>query len=627
MKSTDDANTLITRERLAELRYELRTPIQLLVGYCTTMLEDAGALVVAHRRAAVEAAREAAREALSIIDRTLPVSRLEVPSEHVAALYESLRGPQQRVARALATLFGAETLHAKEPAVRTSRESGVVSLSPPAQEAPARILLADDQRDMRLALQRVLKREGYIAECAENGRAALDMAARQPYDLILLDITMPEIDGYETLGRLKDAAETRDIPVLMISAVDDLQSVARCIERGAEDHLSKPFQPVLLRARVRACLEKKRSRDLEKEYLQRVNQVIDAASAVESGTYQADNLSQVAARSDELGRLARVFDKMATEVKTREQRLVKQVRDLKSEIEKASPEARQVRRSSRTTQSVPELFAGQLFAERYEILEEVGSGGMGVVYKAHDRKLDEDVAIKRLDPELLERSASLVERFKSEIRLARRISHRNVVRTHDFGEWDGTYYLTMEYVEGITVRELIDTRGQVGISSALAIGSQLAQSLDVAHKEGVIHRDIKPANLLLDEGGVLKVMDFGVACLAERTSSLTKDGTIVGTPAYMAPEQLLGGDVDARSDLYSAGVVLYECLTGSLPFEADDSTSLIMKVLEEEPPGPSTVNKDVPPSFSALVLHLLALRPDHRLGSAAELADQLGHIA
>ncbi|MCH7934879.1 MAG: protein kinase [Gemmatimonadetes bacterium] len=491
---------------------------------------------------------------------------------------------------------------------------------------PARILVADDQEEIRVVLQRLLQREGYVVDCADNGRAALEMAASQPYDMFLLDITMPEVDGYQVLEELKERAATRDIPVIMISAVDDLASVARCVERGADDHLSKPFQPVLLRARIRACLEKKRLRDLEKEHLQRVNQVIDAAGAVESGTYQAGSLAQVAARADELGRLARVFNKMAAEVKAREERLVKQVRDLKAEIEKASPRAMEVRRSSSSMQRL-ELFSGQLFAERYEILEKLGSGGMGVVYKAHDRKLDEDIAIKRLDPELLERSASAAERFKSEIRLARRISHRNVVRTHDFGEWDGTYYLTMEYVEGITVRELIDTRGQVGISSALAIGSQLAQSLDIAHKVGVIHRDIKPANLLLDEAGVLKVMDFGVACLAERTGSRKRGtGMIVGTPAYMAPEQLLGGDVDARSDLYSAGVVLYECLTGRLPFEADDLTSLTMKVLEEHPPSPSVVSKDVPPSFSALVLRLLALEPDRRLGSAAELADQLEHI-
>jgi serine/threonine protein kinase len=185
----------------------------------------------------------------------------------------------------------------------------------------------------------------------------------------------------------------------------------------------------------------------------------------------------------------------------------------------------------------------------------------------------------------------------------------------------------MEYVEGITVRELIDTRGQVGVSSTIAIGAQLAQSLDVAHRQGVIHRDVKPANLLLDEAGVLKVMDFGVACLADRTESLTHPGAIVGTPTYMAPEQLLGGNVDARSDLYSVGVVLYECLTGKPPFDADDSTPLIVRLIEEELPPPSALAPDVPPAFAALVVRLLALRPDDRLASARELAEQLAELA
>ncbi len=492
-----------------------------------------------------------------------------------------------------------------------------------AELAPARVLVADDDQEIRNALRRLLEREGYIVDCAPDGRAALDMAARYRYDVVLLDISMPQVDGYAVLEQLKETPATRDIPVLMISAVDDVASVVRCIERGAEDHLSKPFEQVLLRARIRTCLEKKQLRDVELQYLHHVRQVLEAASAVEMGTYQSGCLSSVAARADELGRLARVFDHMAAEVKAREERLREQVRDLRLEIEHASPEAREVRRSSMAMRSVAELLPGQFFAERYEILEKVGSGGMGTVYRAHDRDLDDDVAIKTLDLDLLEHSDTLVELFKSEIRLARRISHRNVVRTHDWGEWQGTYYITMEYIEGVTVKELIDTRGQVGVSSTLAIGTQLAQSLRAAHREGVIHRDVKPANLLLDEDGVLKVTDFGIACLAERSHPVKRGGAVVGTPVYMAPEQLLDGDVDTRSDLYSLGVVMYECLTGRLPFDADSPHALMLKLLEEKVRPPLALNRDVPPALSALVIRLIALRPDERLSTAAELAEQL----
>jgi serine/threonine protein kinase len=219
-----------------------------------------------------------------------------------------------------------------------------------------------------------------------------------------------------------------------------------------------------------------------------------------------------------------------------------------------------------------------------------------------------------------------VERFKQEIRLARRITHPNVVRTHDLGEWEGIYFLTMEFVEGMTVRDLIDSRGQLGVSATLAIGSQLAEALAVAHAQGVVHRDIKPQNLLLDQGGVLKVMDFGVARLAERKSTLTEAGLVVGTPAYMAPEQLLAEAVDARSDLYAAGVVLYECLTGQLPFDAESPISLIAKLLHEEADPPTTINRDIPRPLSDLVLGLLAKKPDDRVQSAFEMGRRLKEV-
>ena len=260
-----------------------------------------------------------------------------------------------------------------------------------------------------------------------------------------------------------------------------------------------------------------------------------------------------------------------------------------------------------------------------KILDEIGSGGMGRVYRALDRELGGQVAIKTLRPELVQDRA-LVERFKTEIRLARQISDKHVVRTHDFGEKVGVYFLTMEYVEGITVRELLDTRGKLGVAPTLAIASQLAHSLVVAHEQGVIHRDIKPQNLLLDASGVLKVMDFGVARLADQTSQLTEVGLLVGTPAYMAPEQMLGESFDERIDLYAMGVVLFECLTGRLPFIASSPVALIAKLMMEKPPSPMELNAEVPSAVSALVLRLLAKEPGQRPASAAELVRLLSDL-
>jgi serine/threonine protein kinase len=267
-----------------------------------------------------------------------------------------------------------------------------------------------------------------------------------------------------------------------------------------------------------------------------------------------------------------------------------------------------------------------VLAGRYDIVSVLGTGGMGVVYRARDRELNEDVAIKTIRRELISSDAVLAERFKSEIRLARRISHRNVVRTHDLGDADGHLFVTMELVQGITVRELLATRGKLGVASTLALARQFADALAVAHAAGVIHRDVKPENALIDAEGVLKVMDFGIARLAEASSNRTQAGMVVGTPAYMAPEQLVGEEIDSRADLYSLGVVIYECLTGRAPFQAPSAVALIARVLTTEPEPPARGNADVPPALSALVMRLLAKVPDERPASATILLEQLAEL-
>jgi CheY-like chemotaxis protein len=518
----------------------------------------------------------------------------------------------------------------------------------------AHVLVVDDVAQNRSALERWLANLGHDVALAENGRIALDMTAIHHYDLVLLDVEMPELNGYEVLQRLKGASATRDIPVIMISALDELRTVALCIEAGAEDYLQKPFQPVLLAARIGASLEKKRLRDAEVDYMRQVASVIEAAQALEEGAYVPGSLGGVAVRSDELGRLARVFDTMATVVWEREERMQGRIEALQAEIG-AHPRAALSAHDSHTltrrvgdlsdaaamtrriggasdvrapgSEPVPDQRAGTVFARRFEILSRIGSGGMGVVYRAHDRDLDEDVAIKLLDPDLLSEDDGAIERFKTEIRLARQISSPHVVRTHDFGEWMGTYYLTMEYVVGITVRQLIERRGKLAPPAVLAIATQLANALDSAHRQHVIHRDIKPENLLLDPAGVLKVMDFGIARLAQTSHLATKAGMILGTPAYMSPEQLVGDQLDGRSDLYATGVVLYECLTGRHPIAADNLFQLVARVFEEQPVAPATVDTGIPSAFSALVLRLLSKRRENRPSSAAELRDLLAALA
>src|SRR3989441_12407127 len=184
------------------------------------------------------------------------------------------------------------------------------------------------------------------------------------------------------------------------------------------------------------------------------------------------------------------------------------------------------------------------------------------------------------------------------------------------------YYLTMEFVEGTSLKVLIASRGKLPVAVTLTVGKQLCRALEVAHAEGVIHRDIKPQNMVVEPSGFLKVMDFGIARLAnplkDKQRGLTEAGMTIGTPVYMSPEQLSGSELDPRSDLYSAGVVLFECLTGRVPFEADTTWALVAKHLEEEPPDPRRFNADVPPALAAVIMKAMAKNPADRYATASD---------
>ena len=331
---------------------------------------------------------------------------------------------------------------------------------------------------------------------------------------------------------------------------------------------------------------------------------------------------------DEIGQLAAAFRHMADELKAKQQ-LVEYL-----STGGAGAVTEPVRLAGdagptmvRSTTATGMLVVGQSFAGRYEIKAMLGMGGMGVVYRAWDRELNEVVAIKTLKADAVASDPAMLQRFKDEIRLARRITHRNVVRTHDLGEVEGMYYITMEYVEGQSLKHLIQSRGHLPVNVVLTVGKQLCRALEVAHEQGVIHRDIKPQNLIVEPSGTLKVMDFGIARLASRTDGVTQAGMAIGTPEYMAPEQLLGQAVDFRVDLYSTGCVLFECLVGHTPFVADSPITLVAKQLEESPPSPGSLNAEVPEALSAIILRTLSKDPNGRPSSASVLHDELDAIA
>jgi serine/threonine-protein kinase len=277
------------------------------------------------------------------------------------------------------------------------------------------------------------------------------------------------------------------------------------------------------------------------------------------------------------------------------------------------------------------LERGQVFAGRYEILGTLGKGGMGVVYRARDRQLDEVVALKLLRPEALASDPTLLDRFKQEIKLARRITHRNVLRTHDFGEAAGVPYISMEYLEGVTLKELVRNRGALPLGVGLSIAKQMCHGLGAAHEGGVVHRDIKPQNMLiLPETGELKIMDFGIArvsAVEAEASGLTTAGTVMGTPDYMPPEQAQGRPADFRSDIYSLAVVLFEAFTGQLPFKAETAMGVVAAHLQQPPPRPRSLKPGLPPELEAAVLKGLEKDPARRWQSADEVLDALSAVS
>ncbi len=351
-----------------------------------------------------------------------------------------------------------------------------------------------------------------------------------------------------------------------------------------------------------------------------VASLVEATRRAAAGDYATEIQ---ATTNDEIGALANAFRALLADLRQK-QELV--------DFLSSADQARTVQLQTLSTTSKQRLLQdglepGTRFANRYDVKEVVGVGGMGMVFKAIDSQLGDVIAIKTLKGEFLSQDPNALERFKSEIRLARKISHRNVVRTHDLGEDSGVYYITMEYIEGKSLKELIRSRGRLPTNIVLSVGKQLARALEVAHEQGIIHRDIKPQNMVVEHGGVLKVMDFGIARMAARTGDgMTMAGSVVGTPEYMAPEQLSGVEVDQRVDIYAAGSVLYECVTGRPPFVADTPYQLMARLIEETPATPRSINPDVPPALDALIMSMLAKEPARRPQTALELHDRLAAI-
>ena len=379
-----------------------------------------------------------------------------------------------------------------------------------------------------------------------------------------------------------------------------------------------------------------------------VRKLVGLVERIRDGSYSGAVAVQ---GRDEIGVLARAFNALVADLREKDQ-MISFLREGMTEMRKiaaattlgggtspgsggaaaagATPDTPTVKIQSQQTKGAA-LQRGEVFGDRYEILGTLGKGGMGVVYRARDRQLDEVVALKLLRPEALAADPTLIDRFKQEIKLARRITHRNVLRTHDFGEAGSVPYISMEFLEGVTLKDLIRSRGALPLGVGLSIAKQMCHGLGAAHDTGVVHRDIKPQNMLiLPETGELKIMDFGISRRTEvepGTSGLTTAGTVMGTPDYMPPEQAQGKQADFRSDIYSLAVVFFETFTGKLPFRGDNPMAVVVAHIQQLPPKPRSVNPKLSPELEVLILKGLAKDPAKRWQTTDELLETLSAIS
>ncbi|HET7293966.1 MAG TPA: response regulator [Vicinamibacteria bacterium] len=421
------------------------------------------------------------------------------------------------------------------------------------------VLIVDDNEKNLELLGDVLRSRAYRVRGALSGSQALKIAATRPPDLILLDLQMPDTDGYEVCRRLKHDPATREIPVIVISALDDVTDKVKAFEAGAVDYVTKPFQAPEVLSRVGAHLQLfQLQRDLERK---------------------------------------------------------------NAELQKSNEELRQAQaRTERVFSALAAALPGTVLDEKYRLDERIGTGGYGTVFRAEQLGLKRPVAVKVFRPWEGADNSLALERFRREGISACRLNHPNAVSVLDCGiSSSGIAYLVMELLEGDTLSALLRSAGRIAPSRCAQILGPVCDMLAVAHEAGLVHRDIKPDNVFLhrtprgDE--MVKVLDFGIAKLigdVEEPLSHTLTRNLVGTPSYVCPERLSGLDYDGRADTYSVGVMLYQMLSGRLPFPLPRANAFAaaLAAIQREPPPLSDV--ELPTEVETLVMRALAKEPSRR---------------
>jgi DNA-binding response OmpR family regulator len=433
----------------------------------------------------------------------------------------------------------------------------------------ATVLIVDDTPANLTLLSGMLLERGYVVKVATHGKRALAIAAAAKPDLVMLDITMPEMDGYQVCRELKARPETRDVPVLFLSALDEVGDKLQAFRAGGVDYVTKPFQVEEVLARVETQVR--------------------------------------------LSKLQRALARRERELERQNAELARRNAEL----------AAAQKRTDRVFATLADVLPGRTLDGKYKLERRIGEGGFGAVFKGKHVTLDRDVAIKVFKPARGNDSAQGLERFRREGASACRLDHPNVVQVLDSAISDeGIAYLVMELLEGRSLSEELKASGVLPVQRALDVAIPVCEVLAVAAERGMVHRDIKPANVFLHrghQGEIVKVVDFGIAKLLGEapdgtSDEVTRSGAIVGSPSYMAPERMLSNEYDDRADVYSLGVVLYQMLTGHLPYEdaSRNFTALALRAVSEDPPPLRNWVPDLPRQVESQVLAAMDKRVDSR---------------
>ena len=418
------------------------------------------------------------------------------------------------------------------------------------------VVVADDSSVNRLLLTGILEDAGWRVRAACDGREALALIEREPPELVLLDVQMPELDGYGVCRELQSRPGLSSIPVVFISALDDISEKVRGFEAGGVDYVTKPFEP------------------------------------------------------------AEVLARLGTQVKLF--RAQKELKKRNAELQRKNELLLQAQeRTQRMFVALSEALPGTVLDDTYQLDEKIGEGGFGAVYRGMHLRLRKPVAVKVLRPS--HGGEDNLARFKREGIAACRVTHPNAIDVIDFGiSSTGMPYLVMELLRGRTLGSLLRETGKLPLSRCADIMAPVCEALEAAHAAGIVHRDIKPDNVFLHQGEtgeVVKVLDFGIAKLLDDPTALeseaTQVGSLIGTPMYMAPERLLGSHYDARSDIYSVGVVLYVALSGEMPFEVEAPRLAEMVKLHLTRKA-RPIEADVPEDVADAVMRALDREPEGR---------------